>query len=404
MTIALGGHTALEIMRAASPLVLHALSHGRKLASATAYPEARLEAHCGDGGRCASMGSADPRFVAGCCRGALTGSRGNGSVDPRFVAGCRPIAAISSAGATLADPPFLPELAVRPRARDNDRVRAVFPFLSEGPLEVVVPEASLRSGSRLFSCCVEPASLLGWTVLKIADGVYICHPALVLVQLARTHKVEHVASVGSELCGAYRKASFAAGGFVCSRPLASRQLLLDCIGGLEGVKGLPGARSAIRCTFDGARSPMESDLAVLFGAPVLRGGYDLGPFEMNGSVEVPRGKMPLCAKSYYLCDFLWRRERVVVEYDSDLCHTGSGRIADDAARRNALSALGFNVLTLTKRQLLNRFEFTRFMATLEAALGRRRSRCSSEVLRRKAELWFSLVGHFGAAEELAEGA
>ena len=161
MTIVLGGHTALEIMRAASPLVLHALSHGRKPASAAAYPEARLEAHRGDGGRCASMGSADPRFVAGCCRGALTGSRGNGSVDPRFAADCRPITAIGSARASFAEPSFLPELAVRPRAGDNDRVRAMFPFLSEGPLEVVVSKASLRSNSQLFACSVEPASLLG---------------------------------------------------------------------------------------------------------------------------------------------------------------------------------------------------------------------------------------------------
>lgn len=336
MTIVLGGHTALEVMRAETPLVLRCMQHS--------HPSV-------------------PRVLG------ATGSWA-----------------------------FSADILVRPRADDADRVRSLLPSLPQGPLEAVVPKASLRSNSRLFECRVESPLLPKWAIVEIANDVHICHPALVLVQLSREHSVEHVASIGSELCGSYRKAPGATAGFFPSRPLISRKLLMDCMDGLSGIKGTRNGRAVAVCTFDGARSPMESDLSVLFGSATLRGGYSLGSFEMNGLVKVPRDKAPLCTKPYYLCDFLWRRERVAVEYDSDLCHTGSGRIADDAARRNALSSLGYQVLTLTKRQLLNWSEFSQFMATLEVVLGKQRADCSATVVRKRERLWFSLVGHLGTGE------
>ena len=73
---------------------------------------------------------------------------------------------------------------------------------------------------------------------------------------------------------------------------------------------------------------------------------------------------------------LWPEKKVAVEYDSTLCHTGAERIAEDAARRNALESLGLTVVTATWRQVENYREYNRFARILAGHLATRmRPRC-----------------------------
>lgn len=49
----------------------------------------------------------------------------------------------------------------------------------------------------------------------------------------------------------------------------------------------------------------------------------------------------------------WPEANVAIEYDSDLEHTGSARIAEDAQRRNDLTALGITTITATREQVMD---------------------------------------------------
>lgn len=59
----------------------------------------------------------------------------------------------------------------------------------------------------------------------------------------------------------------------------------------------------------------------------------------------------------YICDLYWPAARLAVEYDSDLAHTGSHRIARDSRRRNEIQSMGVAVVTITKAQAYSLSEF-----------------------------------------------
>ena len=53
----------------------------------------------------------------------------------------------------------------------------------------------------------------------------------------------------------------------------------------------------------------------------------------------------------YVPDLLWRRQRVIVEFDSVIHHSGSAAFHDDRDRHNSLTAQGHQVIHVTWRQL-----------------------------------------------------
>lgn len=96
---------------------------------------------------------------------------------------------------------------------------------------------------------------------------------------------------------------------------------------------------------------METALAMLLSMPKAKGGYGLPSPQLNAAVEVPKGDWRVAYGRQFRCDLLWPTASLCVEYDSDMFHTGSQKIARDARRRNALASLGFMVITATKSQV-----------------------------------------------------
>jgi very-short-patch-repair endonuclease len=70
----------------------------------------------------------------------------------------------------------------------------------------------------------------------------------------------------------------------------------------------------------------------------------------------------------FVPDLLWRSARVIVEYDSDAFHSGPAAGRRDAARHNALTALGYTVIHVTRDELRRRPE--RILVQIAAALAR----------------------------------
>ena len=93
---------------------------------------------------------------------------------------------------------------------------------------------------------------------------------------------------------------------------------------------------------------------------------------MNRRVDVPQKGLGVSDRSYFVCDLFWREASLAVEYDSDMFHAGSERLARDARRRNALEALGVRVIQVTRDQVFNEREFGRVSMIIGRALGRYR--------------------------------
>jgi very-short-patch-repair endonuclease len=62
----------------------------------------------------------------------------------------------------------------------------------------------------------------------------------------------------------------------------------------------------------------------------------------------------------YTVDFLWRQERLIVEFDGWDYHRGRAKFESDRARDTALKAMGFEVIRFTWRQVFHQPELVLF--------------------------------------------
>lgn len=232
--------------------------------------------------------------------------------------------------------------------------------------------------------------------LEFAPGVFVASPELCLAQISRERHPARTAQMAFELCGDYRRDSRNPQGFVSSFPVTDRERIASFVAGNGScVRGAGPLRKAMAFVSEGSRSPMETDVAILLAFSRQRGGRGCGGFGMNELVEVPDYVADSVNQPFYHVDFLWRDKKVAVEYDSDMAHVGTERIARDAARKNSLQLLGYKTLTLTRMQLMAWEGFSTFANALEKALGiRKRTGCRDYSAEQRA-LWRLLLGSLG---------
>lgn len=218
---------------------------------------------------------------------------------------------------------------------------------------------------------------------QVSLDVWAASPELCFCQMAGGQSPIKAVKLGYELCAGYRKEPDDMRGFEGREPLTSPKALSMFANRYEG-KGAKKARVALQYVHGTAASPMEVAAAMLLTLPRRYGGYGMPACKMNHPIRVPfagRG-----GSTTYYADMAWPEHRVVVEYDSDFFHQGSERIHADAARRNALLGAGWQVLTLTKRQLYLLAECETFAAQLTRALRAYNSHATPHATERRYEL------------------
>ncbi|MCL2632564.1 MAG: hypothetical protein FWD45_05725 [Coriobacteriia bacterium] len=183
----------------------------------------------------------------------------------------------------------------------------------------------------------------------------VSSPEFCFFQMASEMSLIELIEFGYELCGTYSLAAFD-----CV-PLTSLKQLQTFVSRMKGEKGYKKATRALRFITDGSASPMETKLTLLLTLPNALGGYNLPIPELNSRIAQTKTAARIADRSYYSCDLFWADAGLAVEYDSDSFHTGAERIARDASRRNALAAIGVQVITVTNRQLRDVEQFERIV-------------------------------------------
>lgn len=239
------------------------------------------------------------------------------------------------------------------------------------PLELLVREHAAHGKFKTFvgrSCSVD---LPTGSFVKVSERVYVSSPEFCFLQMARHLSHGMLVNLGLEICGAYVLAPESSEGFLPSEPIATPTTLREYLERARGIHGVKSARRAAGCVLSGSASPMESVLVELLCLPGSFGGYDLPWPEMNPRVSVWVGEGLRRRQHAYRCDLYWARRRVAVEYDSDLAHTGSERIARDARRRNNLASSGVSVVTVSRRQAYSMEAFDEVAHQIARSLGAR---------------------------------
>lgn len=159
------------------------------------------------------------------------------------------------------------------------------------------------------------------------------------------------------------------------------QRLEDCLANVDGLRGAKAARSCVPFIVPDSASPKETQLAMVLCAARRVGAYGLSRPCLNHPIALDDEAKALVRSEFCRADICWPESKLVVEYDSDLAHTGSGRIASDSARRSALLHVGMRVVGVTRMQLHNRFALDQVVSVLERQL-EMRPRCTNEAWRK----------------------
>ncbi|MBQ9814542.1 MAG: hypothetical protein IJM53_02500 [Lachnospiraceae bacterium] len=246
------------------------------------------------------------------------------------------------------------------------------------PLYVVAPRAGLRSECIETKCSTRPKHLPPRSFVEVPcpglgpmHKVLVACPELCFVQLAPQLHFEELVYLGFELCGTYVFDKFAAAGQLRREQIATADSIRDYVSQAHDMKGLIKARQAARYLIDNSNSPMESKIVTNAVLPFFRGGYAV-PFPvLNERAQLTVKGEKALRQDEVVPDALWRRQRVTLEYDSDLTHLSSEQHDRDQNRSNAVTASDFKGISFTRADFKNPENSYMAFTTLRGVLGMR---------------------------------
>jgi len=227
--------------------------------------------------------------------------------------------------------------------------------------------------------------------MNIGNGFMMSSPEFCFLQMAERLTLIELIELGYELCGVYSlplgdERDIPRSGFFNRKQLTSTKRLHEFLSLTSGAKGHKKAMRALRYLCDGSASPMETKLTMLLCLPHMLGGYALDLPDLNKRIMLPKNLRRYFYNEYYVCDLYWPGKKVVVEYDSDIHHTGSERISNDSKKRNTLASMGVMVVSITRLQVKNSKELEMAIKTVTKLMGRRLQIKSSSFYAARLEL------------------
>ena len=246
------------------------------------------------------------------------------------------------------------------------------------PCHVLVKSHADRRESRMFKPRVWSRPLPRGTFVELNEELYLSSGPFLMLQLANELDFVRAVRVGLELCGIY---TLYMGEKIGLKSTDPSEKIYKFISGvppvtsvakierfLEGCHGQMGHREAdkvLKYLLDDSGSPMESAAYMLACMPKRYGGYGVHKPAFNPTVNV-QTKSGLEQRRP---DLFWAGPGVDVEYNSDLIHIAKEQYYKDAKRQVELVAARYQVLPLTRDDVMSPVKFDKFMFGLAKVLG-----------------------------------
>ncbi|MBQ9005244.1 MAG: DUF559 domain-containing protein [Atopobiaceae bacterium] len=257
------------------------------------------------------------------------------------------------------------------------RLKPYLPLLSglTQPIQLIVWNRDDRRRTALSQSHVLTTQDGHYPAIHIADDLFSSTPEFTFLQMASLLDEAHLIFLGMELSGRY---GLDANGVFPRDQACTPQMLTALIDNMPRIRGRTPARAAAPKVLDGAGSPMEAALALVLSTARELGGYGLERPELNHALPVEGRARKLWVDDFITPDLLWEAIKLVIEYDSDLHHTASSRIANDARRRDVLTEMGYRVITVTTEHMRSFREVERIADIVADALEANITLCDKE--------------------------
>lgn len=187
------------------------------------------------------------------------------------------------------------------------------------------------------------------SLIQVAPGVFVASPEFNALLMMRGRRIMHRPQILMSYCGLFSVDESSEDGFVKRVPLTTTRRLREFALGMRGEPCAEAMLEALELTLDRARSPMEVRLALIMVAPRFQGGFGLVQPELNAELMLNEEGKSIWDFDSIEGDIVWRRWRLILEYNGKLRH--EGRYAEDLTRANALRASGYEVMLVSSQQL-----------------------------------------------------
>lgn len=259
-----------------------------------------------------------------------------------------------------------------------------FPFLPR-PYHVATVSHAKRPLAEAV-CHLMVRKPKGKDFCRVESGLFAACPELCFVQLSQSLSFHELVRAGNVLCGNFYLDA-ADGALGRREALTTKRRIESFIRANPGIKGVKEARRALPWVAEGAASPPEAFLAMVFGLPYRHGGFQLSDLAVNRRLHPSRKAQQIARRATLVPDILFADARLAIEYDSTAEHASSLQLTKDAQKRLALEADGYKVVTVTARQIGDSGEMGRIAEQCYRRRGKRFRPQSKEFANQQAHLF-----------------
>ena len=142
------------------------------------------------------------------------------------------------------------------------------------------------------------------------------------------------------------------------------------------------ALAALRYVAAPSRSPMESRLYARYCLPLMYGGLNLKPVELNAEIELSEEIVSVTGITHYSVDLYWPDAGIAIEYQGDFAHSGLTAEQRDRLKRNILETKGIRIISIDKRQYANEDLLDMYGRDIAKGLGVRPARMGTSAKHR----------------------
>lgn len=239
----------------------------------------------------------------------------------------------------------------------------------ERPVHLLVPDRSLGHAMSEAVAHVWRGELPAGSLCRLSGDNTIASPELTFVQMASRRTLAETIELGCYLCSTFSVDED--GRYAGERyALTSTEALAGFIALLPTrVHGVRRARRALEHVADGAASPKEIFLTMVYGLPPALGEKGPFAFQANQVIAIDPHIQRLLGSRYLKGDLYLPEFNADLEYDSYEFHTGKYRLDHTQARRNALEAMGTKTVSATYGQVRTFESFENFTWMFRERLG-----------------------------------
>lgn len=207
---------------------------------------------------------------------------------------------------------------------------------------------------------------------NLYDKVVLTSPELTFLQLAKALPFYHVLQLGMEFCSTYAIDINSPKGFKYGiLPATSVKKLIQTCKYLYRMRYGDAKLAIYTCKWlqNCAASPAESNFFIMLCGPRKEGMFQARKLLLNSPVKLSPSAAKICGCKQLRPDFVFRKSKLAIEYDSRMFHEEIAQNQMDKLRALALQHDGWKVINIVPCELNSYLTFSTIAKDVLCALG-----------------------------------